>query len=614
MGSDTSETVFMSEDYSNQRHVAQSPLPLGELLSEVSEDNESFTPSGRTVKRRRSTPGTQDTASIFWEMGQEDPYDTTPCSREEGVMEGGTKRSKRQDARAIRQAKGKGSPGHVRRCLIAGNDVATMSREESSEPDLGDPKVNAAWMEHYRQEAKVRSRRRSRIHAEDTKAKAEEKHIRHKGRKELGAKDSDTSIFSEYDTTPAAESDASIGDEESEPERDDDGSAAWGVTQNRQGWCYDKKSCHVDSVLMAEMAVDTMSPKRWNELEDEETTEEGMLRRAVRGLAKGRDLATLYRNELRRYEVMLSDAGYNVISLLHYLYRHWDPDDLRWGGLVKDVVFNMERVVLTELRNPCLRKGHILWDRTVVTMESRILVEGTHRKPCPRIGRMKTTCQATKCKDTHCHPVHPQRRVQAVLKIELVYYNFPDCEAAPAIICRGGMQEAVRRRLACPDAGVHDCQVPQCTAKWKMVKGHMVGLPRVLVIGTEDEKLRRHDLGCKDWDIKVFGKKYALAAVVFYQGSIRGTHRSVAGHYFTRFKVGDLWYEYDDMLYNKDADCAGMVLVLGRGKYNHVLHGSLHNLPRLWFYVAKNGRSEQVSTKEHTYKEGTFFQSHFHQE
>jgi hypothetical protein len=293
----------------------------------------------------------------------------------------------------------------------------------------------------------------------------------------------------------------------------------------------------------------------------------------------------------------------------------WDASDLRCGGVVQDVAFNLERTIKHERERPNLPKGHIIWDRAVVTMEQRDVVAGRHKQVCARLGLHRGKCYEANCKRQHCEPGHEQRRIQAVLRVEMGYYEFPDGQAAAMRKCLT-FTEAVKRRLSCQDGMEHSCNVEGCTAKWRLRKGDMVGLPRMLVIGTEDDSVvKEDDSFYTTSDMVLFGKSYTLGAMIFYKGTYKGHYQGscVSGHYITRFKIGRLWYEYDDMSVDAATKKNGLIDFWGTTTMNSPAQACNGMFPRAWFYVANNGRCEQVSTKGHGFN-ATYFQSHFHGE
>jgi hypothetical protein len=290
-------------------------------------------------------------------------------------------------------------------------------------------------------------------------------------------------------------------------------------------------------------------------------------------------------------------------------FRYWDPADLANGGLVQDVVRNLERLVEDVLGDVSMGRSHILFDRTVIMLEMMEVMPAMpaagHKNICKRRSPVGS-CPFDKCVQFHCYPSTWRRRCEAVLKVELGYFETNDTDPANERIYVT-MEDAVKRRLACPDGDVHRCTVRNCLASCRRVKFHVVSLPRVLVVGTEDERLRTSGDGVPiEKRIDIFGKLYTLVAIVFYVGEFHGVGRMVGGHYVLRMKLGTTWYEYDDMEANAATGRLGLVKGWGSAKENDPTLGGDRMMPRLWYYLAKNDNSQFVRTTDHGYAESYF--------
>jgi hypothetical protein len=184
---------------------------------------------------------------------------------------------------------------------------ATCNNGESSESSSPiTQEKRDRWMLMYEQvEERTRLRKRQK-HAADKEVGRKRKEERHFGRRSLGA-GTDTSVHTD-DSDPEDEdevnhsSSANIsGHSDSQEEwKENDGTLTWQVTHERMGWAFKSNSCHIDSWLMAEVAVHVMSPARWL-LELVTTAEEVMLRHTVRSLLLRPEDATMFRDSLRRY-------------------------------------------------------------------------------------------------------------------------------------------------------------------------------------------------------------------------------------------------------------------------------------------------------------------------
>ncbi len=80
---------------------------------------------------------------------------------------------------------------------------------------------------------------------------------------------------------------------------ENDETASWQATHARMGWSNDLSSCHIDSWLMCELAMDANSPGRWTE-DLEWSAHEMQLRLTVKSLGTGVKAAILFRDNLRR--------------------------------------------------------------------------------------------------------------------------------------------------------------------------------------------------------------------------------------------------------------------------------------------------------------------------
>ena len=76
------------------------------------------------------------------------------------------------------------------------------------------------------------------------------------------------------------------------------------VRKQGLGWSFDRNSCHLDVVLMAEVAVDYQSPTRLN-IRELGTEEEMILRRTMKDLTRAGSDSRASRNAMRRLVVLL---------------------------------------------------------------------------------------------------------------------------------------------------------------------------------------------------------------------------------------------------------------------------------------------------------------------
>jgi hypothetical protein len=181
-----------------------------------------------------------------------------------------------------------------RNLSMGGGNVCGVGND--SEEDEWTVDKSKIWGEAWDKRKESRKLRKRAEHAKSNKLNKEKKMERHAGRRSLGVPDSDT----EVEDDDESKGDESFDSDQSTEKIDDDGTTEWRVTVERKGWEYTKRSCHIDSWLMAEVAVDIMSPARWLKRDDNWSVEEKTLWWTTRSLTLGAESATSQRDLLRK--------------------------------------------------------------------------------------------------------------------------------------------------------------------------------------------------------------------------------------------------------------------------------------------------------------------------